>query len=80
MWYLGNRNPEPHLPGSVTTFGTMIWSPLAWSRPAWDIIFIVDFSFTHPADSELLSWTYEDPAHIRWRALLMWLVFTRRRS
>ena len=30
----------------VTTFGTMIWSPLDWSRPAWDILFIVDFSFT----------------------------------
>src|SRR5271157_620827 len=30
----------------VTTFGTMIWSPVAWSRPAWDILFIVDFSFT----------------------------------
>src|SRR6516164_9300200 len=30
----------------VTTFGTMIWSPLRWSRPAWDILFILDFSFT----------------------------------
>src|SRR6516225_8992895 len=28
----------------VTTFGTMIWSPLQWSRPAWDLIFIVDFT------------------------------------
>ncbi len=23
----------------LTTFGTMIWSPLAWSRPAWDILY-----------------------------------------
>src|SRR6202163_527671 len=30
----------------VTSFGTMIWSPLKWSRPAWDLIFIIDFSFT----------------------------------
>ena len=30
----------------VTSFGTMIWSPLQWSRPAWDLIFIVDFTFT----------------------------------
>src|SRR5229473_1016801 len=30
----------------VTTYGTMIWSPLAWSRPAWDLIFIVDFTLT----------------------------------
>src|SRR6266851_6477675 len=30
----------------VTTFGTMIWSPLNWSRPAWDLVFIVDFTLT----------------------------------
>src|SRR5207245_8728108 len=30
----------------VTTFGTMIWSPLGWSRPTWDLIFIVDFTLT----------------------------------
>src|SRR4029077_11252910 len=29
----------------VTTFGTAIWFPGQWSRPAWDLIFIVDFSF-----------------------------------
>ncbi len=28
----------------VTSFGTMIWSPLRWSRPAWDLIFIIDFT------------------------------------
>ena len=30
----------------VTTFGTMIWSPIRWSRTAWDLIFIIDFTFT----------------------------------
>src|SRR6476646_7687534 len=30
----------------VTSFGTMIWSPLEWSRPAWDLIFIIDFTLT----------------------------------
>jgi len=38
----------------VTTFGTMVWSPLAWSRPAWDFDLIVDFTFTascYPATS-----------------------------
>jgi len=24
----------------------MIWSPLQWSRPAWDLVFIVDFTLT----------------------------------
>src|SRR5262249_52809963 len=30
----------------VTSFGTMIWSPFAWSRPAWDLIFIIDLTFS----------------------------------
>lgn len=61
----------------VTTFGTMIWSPLEWARPAWDILFIVDFTFTAILlVPQLLAWTYEDPEHARWRAVLMWLVFT----
>jgi membrane-bound metal-dependent hydrolase YbcI (DUF457 family) len=61
----------------VTTFGTMIWSPLAWSRPAWDILFIIDFTFTAILlIPQLLAWTYEDPGHLRRRALILWLVFT----
>ena len=61
----------------VTTFGTMIWSPLEWSRPAWDILFIVDFTFTAILLlPQLLAWTYEDPNHLRWRAILLWVVFT----
>ena len=61
----------------VTTFGTMVWSPLAWDRPAWDILFIVDFSFTAIVlIPQLLAWAYEDPDHVRRRALVMWLIFT----
>lgn len=61
----------------VTTFGTMIWSPLQWSRPAWDILFIVDFTFTAILlIPQLLAWTFEDPVHLRRRAIIMWLIFT----
>jgi hypothetical protein len=61
----------------VTSFGTMIWSPFRWSRPAWDILFILDFSFTAILlIPQLLAWAYEDPEHSRRRALIMWLVFT----
>ena len=61
----------------VTTFGTMIWSPYQWSRPAWDILFIIDFTFTAILlIPQLLAWAYEDPQHSRRRALIMWLVFT----
>src|SRR5258708_26892542 len=60
----------------VTTFGTMIWSPYKWSRPAWDILFILDFSFTAILlIPQLLAWAYEDPEHSRRGALIMWLVF-----
>jgi membrane-bound metal-dependent hydrolase YbcI (DUF457 family) len=60
----------------ATTFGTMIWSPVKWSRPAWDLIFIVDFSFTGILlIPQFLAWIYRDAKLARLRALLVWLVF-----
>lgn len=60
----------------VTTFGTMIWSPLEWSRPAWDLLFIIDFTFTAILLlPQLLSWAYADPGKSRRRALAMWIIF-----
>jgi membrane-bound metal-dependent hydrolase YbcI (DUF457 family) len=60
----------------VTSFGTMVWSPLAWSRPAWDLIFIVDFTFTGIfLIPQLLAWVHRDPKHARRRAVMMWMLF-----
>jgi membrane-bound metal-dependent hydrolase YbcI (DUF457 family) len=60
----------------VTTFGTMIWSPLQWSRPAWDLIFIVDFTLTAILlVPQLLAWVYAHPEKVKRRAIGMWLVF-----
>ncbi len=60
----------------VTTFGTMIWSPLEWSRPAWDILFIVDFTFAALLlVPQLLAWIFEDPKLLRRRALTLSLLF-----
>lgn len=60
----------------VTSFGTMIWSPLEWSRPAWDMIFIVDFTLTAILlVPQLLAWVYAHPEKMRGRALGMWLAF-----
>src|SRR5258708_5380467 len=60
----------------VTSFGTMIWSPLEWSRPAWDLIFIVDFTLTAIVlVPQLLVWVYSPPEKERRRAVGMWLVF-----
>jgi membrane-bound metal-dependent hydrolase YbcI (DUF457 family) len=60
----------------VTTFGTMIWSPLAWSRPAWDLIFIVDFTLAAILlVPQFIAWVYSQPEKMKRRALGMWLVF-----
>ncbi len=60
----------------VTTFGTMIWSPLDWSRPAWDLVFIVDFTLTAILlVPQLLAWVYSHPEKVNRRAVGMWLVF-----
>jgi hypothetical protein len=54
----------------------MIWSPTKWSRPAWDILFIVDFTFTALLlIPQLMAWAFEDPDRSR-RATIMWLIFT----
>src|SRR6266851_928347 len=60
----------------VTSFGTMIWSPLQWSRPAWDLVFIVDFTLTAIfLVPQLLAWAYAHPEKVRSRAVAMWVVF-----
>jgi membrane-bound metal-dependent hydrolase YbcI (DUF457 family) len=60
----------------VTTFGTMIWSPVQWSRPAWDLLFIVDFTLTAILlVPQLLAWVYANPEKVKRRAVGMWLVF-----
>jgi membrane-bound metal-dependent hydrolase YbcI (DUF457 family) len=60
----------------VTSFGTMIWSPLQWSRPAWDLIFIVDFTLTAIfLVPQLLAWVYSYPEKVKVRAIGVWLVF-----
>ena len=60
----------------MTAFGTMIWSPLEWSRPAWDLVFIIDFTLTGILlVPQLLAWVYAHPEKMRRRAIGMWLVF-----
>jgi membrane-bound metal-dependent hydrolase YbcI (DUF457 family) len=59
----------------VTSFGTMIWSPLKWSRPAWDLIFIIDFTFTALIlCPQILAWVYRQAEGLKNRAILTWAV------
>src|ERR1700736_6494952 len=60
----------------VTSFGTMIWSPLRWSRPAWDLIFIIDFTFSAILFvPQILPWVYAKPEGLQKRALGGWFIF-----
>jgi len=61
----------------VTSFGTMIWSPLQWSRPAWDLIFIIDFTLSAIVLApQVLAWVYAKREGLQVRALGSWLVFS----
>jgi LexA-binding, inner membrane-associated putative hydrolase len=60
-----------------TSFGTMIWSPLEWTRPAWDILFIVDFTFSAILlVPQWLAWAYSDTQRAQRRASTVWVIFT----
>src|SRR5713226_9061044 len=60
----------------VTSFGTMVWSPLKWSRPAWDLIFIIDFGFSAILlVPQIVAWVYARGEGLQRRALGSWLVF-----
>lgn len=61
----------------VTSFGTMVWSPLRWSRPAWDLLVIIDFTFSAVVlIPQLLAWAYSNADRVRWSAILLWVIFT----
>jgi membrane-bound metal-dependent hydrolase YbcI (DUF457 family) len=60
----------------VTSFGTMIWSPLKWSRPAWDLIFIIDFTLSAiMLAPQIVAWVYAKEEGLQRRALGSWMVF-----
>src|SRR6202162_6377696 len=60
----------------VTSFGTMVWSPLKWSRPTWDLIFIVDFTFTGILFvPQILAWVQDRAEKSRRRAIASFAIF-----
>jgi membrane-bound metal-dependent hydrolase YbcI (DUF457 family) len=62
---------------AMTSFGTRIWAPISEQRVAWDLLFIIDFTFTSIVLlPQVTAWIYSDRAKSRLRAASMWIVFT----
>ena len=61
----------------ITNFGTMVWSPLNYSRVAWDWLFILDLGFSGMALlPQFAAWCYREPAKFTWRATIVWVALT----
>lgn len=57
----------------ITNFGTMAFSPINYSRPAWDWIFIVDFTVSGVALApQLAAWCFREPEKFLRRAAMIW--------
>jgi len=62
---------------AMTSFGTRIWAPISEKRVAWDMLFIIDFTFTAIVLlPQVASWVHSDRARRRSRSLAMWVLFT----
>lgn len=61
----------------ITNFGTMVWSPVRYSRPAWDWVFIVDLNVTAIAlVPQFAAWCFREPGRFWARAVGMWALLT----
>jgi membrane-bound metal-dependent hydrolase YbcI (DUF457 family) len=65
----------------MTSFGTRMWFPISSKRVAWDLLFIIDFTFTALVLlPQVIAWIYPDHGNdftkSSARAIRMWVVFT----
>ena len=61
----------------MTSFGTRMWFPISSRRVAWDLLFIIDFSFTAIIlVPQVIPWVCRFPEKARGRAMRMWIFFT----
>jgi membrane-bound metal-dependent hydrolase YbcI (DUF457 family) len=59
----------------ITSFGTMVWSPLNYARPSWDWLFIIDLVLTSLAlVPQLAAWAFRHPEGAARRAVSIWAV------
>jgi membrane-bound metal-dependent hydrolase YbcI (DUF457 family) len=61
----------------ITSFGTMVWSPIRYTRVSWDWMFIVDFTLVALAlVPQLVAWSLRRPNQQIARAIGVWLACT----
>jgi membrane-bound metal-dependent hydrolase YbcI (DUF457 family) len=61
----------------MTSFGTRMWTPLSQERVSWDLLFIIDFTFTGIVLlPQITAWIYAGKENNRRRAAMMWVVFS----
>ncbi|MFY9530413.1 MAG: metal-dependent hydrolase [Candidatus Acidiferrales bacterium] len=62
---------------AATSYGTRLWNPISSRRVAWDLVFIIDFTFTAIVLlPQAVAWICREPAFARARASRMWIVFS----
>jgi membrane-bound metal-dependent hydrolase YbcI (DUF457 family) len=61
----------------MTSFGTRMWTPFSQERVSWDLLFIIDFTFTAIVLlPQITAWIYARRENNRRRAATMWVVFS----
>ena len=61
----------------ITSFGTMVWSPLSAARYAWDLAFIIDLALTAVVLlPQVAAWVHRERITQPLRALFAWGLFT----
>lgn len=61
----------------ITSFGTMIWSPVVWTRVAWDLVFIIDFAFTAILLApQMAAWAHRRREGAVRRPVFVWLLLS----
>lgn len=60
-----------------TSWGTIVFYPFSRARVVWDVLFIIDFTFTAILlFPHLVAWIYREPAGAFRRGALTWLVLS----
>jgi membrane-bound metal-dependent hydrolase YbcI (DUF457 family) len=61
----------------MTSFGTRMWTPFSQERVSWDLLFIIDFTFTAIVLlPQVTAWIYARRENNQRRAAIMWVLFS----